>query len=262
MAEPSLVRTRTDLLETIGHKAGYGRGVDDWDDDQRRDVEEVLDVALASFYYPYLPDGRQYEWTFMTPDRTLAVASGTRFLDLPDDFAGFVEPSLRLLSGTNTFWHAVPLGASVRGCYAASPDATGAPRHAEVVKAPDQAGRGTRYRLHFFPEADAAYSLEGQMRVSGEALSDRRPYLYGVPAHSFTVHAAALATWEWMMDQVKDGPYQAQYRQRLAASIAQDTALKPKIYGYNRDRSDREHYLHREYDHLGRVGTITIDGLS
>jgi len=259
----TLSRTRDDYRKLLGYHAGYGSAVDSWDDEQTYNVDRVLDVALATFYYPDLGEASQYQWTFLKPNRTFTLASGARFLDLPDDFGGFLDPTLNVLSDDRTLGR-VRIGDAVRGLYARSPDAHGPPQSAELAlgPGPDLAG-GSRYRLHVYPESRAEYRLQGHIAILPEALSDRRPYVYGSAAHHMTVEAACYAAWETVIDEVDPdlGVKNKFFRQRLRASVAADRRNQPKNYGYNSDSSDLYHLGRTdEYRTLGGYGVVTIDG--
>ena len=258
MSEPTLSWNRARYRVAIGKEAGYGMDPDAWDEEQTHNVDEVLDFALAEFYYPYL-ENRLYNWTFLQPVRRIQAGEGTTRVLLPDDFDGFLETHLRVFSSEGAPQCVVPLGASVFGLYAARPSETGKPAAAEVVRARSDGGRGARYELHYFPTLDADIEFEGRMSIAAQALTDHRQYIYGGPVHQATVYAACLANVEKIIDGEQGGPREAQFRQRLMASIAQDRRLQPKSLGYNRDRSDEQHY--RPFEGEGPAGAevATID---
>lgn len=256
--------SRLDYLKAVGYEAGYGSDPDVWTDEQSYNVERCVDAGLSDFYFPTL-DGRLYEWSFLSPVRQFAVLSGAVALPLPDDFNGFLVPSLQLLRDSDVY-PPVRLGDAVRRLSAGNPSAQGPPRAAEVVlRAPDLASRSARYELQFWPQADQSYTLEGRMSVAPEALSERRPHVYGGPAHHQTVLSACLAAFESLIDNDQAGPHRARFLQRLAASVAQDRRNKPKTLGYNRDASDLRHYggggsLYWGKDvAFGNYSTVTID---
>lgn len=258
--------SRLGYLKAVGYEAGYGTDPDEWTEEQTYNVERCVDAGLSDFYFPTL-DGKLYEWSFLSPVRRFAVASGTRALNLPDDFNGFLVPELQLLRDSDTYPR-VRLGDAVRRLYAASPTAEGPPCSAEVVlRRQDVALRSARYELQFWPQADQAYELEGRVSIAPEALSERREHVYGGPAHHQTVLSACLMAFEQLIDNDQAGPHRARFNQRIAASVSQDRRHKPKLMGYNRDASDAAHYgggaLYFGRDvAFGNYSTTTIDGLT
>ena len=260
MAEPTLSLKRDDYRKAVGTEAGYGGDPTDWDDEQTYNVDRSIDAGLADFYYPTI-DGGLYEWSFLKPYRSFPIASGSRWIDLPDDFNGFLDPVLKVIR-TDHSHIAIRLGDSVRGLYSRRADATGPPSAAELALAPPNAEGSARYRLHVFPEADAAYTLQGHISIAAEALTERRPYIYGGPAHHFTVLAACLAAFESIIDGVVNGPHARRFQQRLMASVAQDRKMQPKNLGRNSDFSDLAAYGRLDRIGMGGYGITTIDDLS
>ena len=263
MSESSQTQTRDDLRRSVGWQAGYGLDPDDWDEEQTYNVDRSVDAGLMAFYKPD-PDqaGAVYEWTFLTPYREVLTVSGENRLDLPDDYAGFVESRLRVTNDDTSAFGWLELGEAVRGLYARASSASGVPSHGEVALATNHPeSRTSRYWLYVYPRPDAAYRLGGRMAVDGAALSDRRQYVYGNANHSRTIEAACLAMFETLVDQVVDGPRSAHFRQRLRASIADDMRKKPRNLGFNRDHSDALSYRGRFWPGMAGTGTATIDGL-
>lgn len=260
MAESTLSLQMADFQQAIGDFLGFGRGTDGgdtaWSSAQSALVNDFLNSGLRRYYYPALPDGRVYEWSFLKPVATVTLTSGASEADLPDDFNGFVGP-LVVVDATDSSWP-IPITGRTRQMTAASPTVTGKPLYAEVeaVKGTSLT-EGSRYRLRVYPVPDAAYVLQGQYSIHPDALTAANPYVYGGPAHHETVLEACLAAAEQRRDDVL-GIHTAVFRERLAASVAQDRRAKPAHLGYNGDRSDGRHALRAARNRWGEA--VSFDG--
>jgi hypothetical protein len=246
--ESTLALAKADIDSEVGAYLGYGRGSDGgdtaWSTAQRANIDLCVKGGLRSFYFnaavPELGVPAAYNWSFLKPTYSLAVASGGTELDLPADFGGLDGSYFTLLDSGRPVCRIplVPEGV-VRLNYAAEPDRTGPPLAAAVVPVKGtQAGRGQRFRLSLWPAADAAYTLQFTYYLLPDALRGDAPYAYGGAQHAETILAACKAAAERDLDDLADGPQQKYFRERLAASVMLDRRGKPQYLGYNADRSD------------------------
>lgn len=244
---------KADYEEAVGYYHGFGFGESAgeaaWDASQQRVIDQDVRSGLRKFYYPVLPGGAVYEWSFLKPTATLTLESGATSLLLPDDFNGSLDTVLVQVSGSQGY--EVRVGNRARYLLTTYPDASGRPEHLEV-----EAVKGAnRHRLHVYPAADEGYTLLAPYSIDPKALSGDRPYVYGGPAHHETVKEACLAAAELTRDDLQDGPHAVEFARRLLASVAQDRKMKPRYLGYNADRSNWDW---RDDRRLG--GRTTING--
>lgn len=261
--ESTLTLKKSDLDGAAGFFLGYGRGADNsetaWTTQQQNAIDFCVKSGLRQFYQPHpMNGGAAHDWSFLHPVALLALASGAKTVDLPDDFGGF-EGQLTLSSSSSSAYYPVDL-TSVGKVYAQeamNSTTTGTPRMAceEPLKGTG-AARGQQFQLHVWPIADAAYTIRGQYYLLGSALDGTRPYAYGGSAHSETIQAAVLAACELYLDGIR-GPQWEYYQERLSASISVDSRHKPQNLGYVGDNSDgRRMYMPRRNDQA----VVTFNG--
>lgn len=239
MAESTLSLTYNDLRAEVGHKLGYGRDYDAWDAEQAASVASAIKSGLRQFYVPPPLGGRaSHRWTFLRPTRTVTTVDGTADYDLPDDYGG-MDGDLTVLSSDNAYAPVRWTGeGQVRALRSTSPDATGRPAFAADRPRAMQGGTGQRFTLLLYPTPDDEYTVQYRYFVLPDALSDERLFPYGGMAHAETILASCLAMAEERLDDVQ-GTYKAAFLERLAASVAHDSAAhEPDFYGKNLDRSD------------------------
>ena len=242
--EPTLALTRDKIRAEVGLFLGYGRGAayseTTWTSLQEAQINTCVDSGLRRFYYtaeaPGVPAG--YDWSFLTPHATFTLASGGQYVELPLDFGGLVG-ELTLDGGESRAFHRVRLTRRVRELYAQDPDTTGQPLECEVVWVKGaNPTESQRARLWFYPEADTAYTINGQYFVLGDALSADFPYALGGPAHHETILESCLAVAEERIDDVKGGPHAQSFAERLRFSVAHDRRYKAQWVGDMGDTSD------------------------
>lgn len=233
-----------ELKAEVGTFLGYGRDADysqtAYTTEQVNVLDGVLKSGLRCFYYPILPDGGSYEWSFMRPIASIALANAGSTAVLPEDFGGF-EGNITILTSSTTSqpW---PLEwrneAVLREAYSATPDASGPPRWVAQRQLKGTSMHGSsRFELFIFPKADQAYTLQGQYYINPDFLSGNFPYAYGGPQHAETLLESCLAIAEQRLDDSMT-VHSAKFQERLMASVAMDRRNKPGKLGYNGDRSD------------------------
>lgn len=266
MAESSLSLKFTDITGEVGLFLGYGRGSDNgdspWSSQQQAAIESIVRSGLRQFYFPPpLEDGgSSYDWSFLKPFTSLAIASGQSVVPMPEDFGGF-EGQISVTSGNSTRPWPINLfnEGQVVQAYAKTPTASGPPIMAALRPLKGTGDkRGQRYDLYVYPLTDQAYTLLFAYYLLAEALSGTRPYAYGGMSHVETILESCLAIAEQRLDDAST-VHTAKFMERLAASISSDRRNKAQTLGYNRDRSDE---VHSQWDRRGRLGWngITING--
>lgn len=246
----SLGAPLVDLRAEVGHYLGYGRDPDDWDDDQTADVLRCVKGGLRKFYHCGI------EWSFLRPSVSRTLASGSRRLRMPSDFGGIEGRITVSLSTSANSYEAMPIVGDVRHLYGASPEATGWPRVACID--PIKENGRQHFDLMVFPEADQAYTLQFQYYLNPEYLTEIQPHPYGGDQHAETILAACLAEAERIKDDA-NGVNAAEYERLLQVSNMLDARNKPKLIGYNGDRSDR---MDRGFERYRWPATVTVEGVS
>jgi hypothetical protein len=258
--ESTLTAAFDDLTGDIGHFLGYGRGANNgdftWDDDQQADITRYTKGGLRKVYFC------GYKWSFLQPWTTLSLPEGDAAIKLPDDFGGF-EGELIIAPDGGSAYEPVHLGrlGKIFELAAQFPEATGRPSLAatEPIKGTGQV-KGQRWRLCFYPTADADYSVVGKYHILPPYLSGAFPYVYGGTEHAELFLAACKSVAELESDDMI-GPQEANFQRLLGIAQEMDGRKKPAYPGYNGDSSD-ETERQRYRPGMGRAEdyTVTFDG--
>lgn len=276
MPQPSLGRKMTDLHGEIGDFLGWGRGLDNGDEEwstyEQGEIEKLCDKALQLVYFEATLDPRlpPHQWSWLNFSADIVVTSGERYTRLPDDFGGFSANRLVVTKedgSTGVFSFVRLIGEPyIDERYARSPDVTGRP-----LFAADRARKGTREthgtvrELYVFPEPDATYTLRGPYHVLPERLTSKAPYTYGGADMAGCFTAACRAMAECHRDNVPPGAgvEWPMFQRSLAAAIQRDGARHaPKSIGKNTDRSDPSLGMGRGWwsdGVIASVDPVTVD---
>lgn len=248
MAESTLSLSYGDLKAAAGLFLGFGRGASKgdatWTARQSSILDEQVRSGLRQFYFPEPLDksGVSYEWSFLRPSTTLALAASATSVELPDDFGG-IDGAVYLGTENGDNGLGVEVGSMqmIRQLRAQQPTTSGRPQWVAVepVKG-TTVNEGQRWVLEVFPTSDAAYTLSLAYFIHPDALSGARPYAYGGTAHAETIQMSIIAAAALYMDDQAD-VRKAAFLSRLAVSISQDRKLKPQQLGYNGDRSNAKY---------------------
>jgi hypothetical protein len=229
MAE-SLILGYDDYRSKVGEQLGYGRLVWDtaraderktlWSADQEADIENAVQDGLREFYAPPRLQGMNHahEWSFLWQRRIFTTTVNTVWeYNLPDEYAGY-QGNL-WISGSSAGHVPIPVVGEamiLEARSAAGNVSSGRPLHAAILNVAER-----QAKLIFYPTPDAAYTIEGMMRLTGAKLSKDNKYPYGGTHHSQTILEAMLATAERIHGDV-DGIHRGAFYERLAASVQVD----------------------------------------
>ncbi len=120
---------------------------------------------------------------------------------------------------------------------------------------------GQRFRLRFYPSADADYVITGKYHILPPYLSGAFPYVYGGPEHSELFLAACMSVAELQNDDLKPGPQELNYKELLTISMEIDGRKKAQDPGYNGDGSDEmERRAFRPGGRRAEDYTVTFNG--
>ena len=238
MSESTLTAAFDDLTGDVGFFLGWGRGANNgdtaWTTAQQAAIDRCVKGGLRNFYHC------GYDWTFLRPIVSLALATGDRYVAVPDDFGGLEGPIAVSVSGSSGYGQVLVTGDAGR-LYAQAPDMTGPPEAVsiETVKG-TKTVRGQRWQLHVYPQADQAYTLEFQYYLNPDYLTGSMPYAYGGPQHAETLLESCLAVAEKILNDAAT-LHAMEFEKRLSVSMDLDRRNKPQNFGYNADRSDWKH---------------------
>ena len=166
--------TYEEIRREIGHKRGYGAEVSDWSDDdavlaaltttqraaqlsERTEKSEIVRRIIkrgASVFY------NAYDWSFLQPVTTLAIASGTEELILPWDFGHFKDKIYFTDSGIFGTPLCVQNDGKILLLRQQQTSTTGVPKYAAEVAMEPTGQQGSRRKLIFWPEADDDYTIQ------------------------------------------------------------------------------------------------------
>lgn len=243
--ESTLSLTLDDLRGEVGFFLGHGRGAalgdPTWTSQQLAAIDSCVKSGLRTFYFPPPLDGMEasYDWSFLKPVGSLALAQGASTIPLPDDFGGLEGPVSLYTTTSQISWPIqVVHEGTVRQRYAELPTASGRPDMAAVqwIKG-TTATAGQRAQLLVWPLADGAYTLQVPYYVNPDYLTAAFPYHLGGGQHAETVLESCLAIAEQRLDDAAT-VHTMKFKERLLASINADRKLKPQTLLYNGDRSD------------------------
>jgi hypothetical protein len=267
MAESTLSVALTDLQQEVGFFLGYGRGTGGggtaWDTPQTNAIASCVKSGLRQFYFPGPVPGvaeAGYEWSFLRPTATLALASGDSTVTLPDDFGGLEGEVYLVSTGSAAAWPVKQVNdGMLLNRYNLLPTTTGKPQMLAVrwTKGTGSTA-GQRAEFYIWPKADADYTLTFDYYILPDALTTGAPYAYGSAVHAETILESCLAVAEARLDDAQTN-HAERFRERLAASIVHDRRSKPQSLGYNRDLSDGRNGLSRRWLH--EQSGVTVDGV-
>lgn len=262
--EPTLSLKVSDLQAEVGLFLGWGKGADfgdpAWTSRQEAVIVSVVKSGLRQFYFPEpLDGGASYDWSFLKPVATLALASGATVMPLPDDYGGFEGQITLAADAGQSYWpiELIPIG-TIYAQQSRLPSTSGRPLYAcEEPLRGAAALQGQRFQLRFWPTADADYSVRFQYYLSPDALTGATPYAYGGSQHAETILESCLAIAEQRVDDAAD-VHTKKWQMRLAASVSIDRRNKPQKLGYNGDNSDGWWYSNRR---LWGLDPVTVNGV-
>lgn len=233
MSESTLAAGYDSLRSLIGYKLGYGRTSAAWTSANIADIAQCLLSALRSFYWPT----NGYEFTFLKPVKQFSSATGVRQYDCPDDFAG-MDGDIQWVTDSAPSWSIKRVEHEhLRRKRQGLTISTGRPECFALVPLAPKGANSSRWQFEFDRAFDATYVLQYQYDVIPDQLiTGQMPY--GGAQHTETIIAACLAAAEWQIDS-QLGLEHEKFQQRLAASIAADSRLRPTRMGpYGQDGAE------------------------
>lgn len=258
MPESSLALQLSDLALEVGGYLGYSRTASAWSgwqasapyvpanqDTQLGHVMACVQAGLREFYFPKQVDGGvvSHKWSFLVPEKTMALVANVGVYDLPDDFGGLEGEIFYDPSNNQPYVVIQRVGVGVlRGMLQQYPGLTSPPQKVAVYPKLTDGSTGQRWQLSLFPVPDQVYNLWLRYNVLPQALTSSNPYPYGGAAHGDTILESCLAIAESRFQDEPQGPHREAFMERLQASISVDVRdNKPEFLGKNLDRSDAQY---------------------
>ena len=227
------------LKSLTGLHMEFGQNPDAWTETQRREVLQMVTEGVARVHQAAPQGGRTstYEWSFLTPLRTINLVSGVYEYDLPADFGGFAGlggSPLTYAAGDNVLYPSIEIIGEhhIRRLLQQTVQATGRPLKAGH----GQKGGGGGYELVVWPVPDDSYVLRARYRAKP---SQDMTTIPGSDAHFLTILEAIRAAAD-VYQKRRNRPHEERFKERLAASIAYDQQLAaPHTMGMDRSQDSR-----------------------
>ena len=218
------------LRREIGRFLGYRPSTTDWSSTETQVVADILDDGLRRFYWPMPtePGKPPHEWSFLSPDASLTLTSGTDNYDLPSDFTDISSKGFSYAAG-DKLTRVSRIDVETLKVLKSQANRTGSPQFYCVTNKAVVEGAPTRYEVRFFPTPDNTYVLGYQYNIAPASLGTINTTPLGGARHAKTILEACLAEAEKKIGD-EDGIHEKKFIELLAASIAADRELaKPDL---------------------------------
>ena len=237
MPESTLSVSRQDILRLIGQYLGWNQSYALWSAGQMQRAEDIVASGLRQFYTPPILPGERtiHKWSFLSPWATLGLQADKGDYDLPDDFGG-LDDELTFISDTvgSCPIQLVSEAEIRRRRQVEGNDVTGYPTMACIVPVASDGDDPQRWMISFRPIPGGDYELQFRYRSNPFQLSPSKPYPLGGQPHAETLISSCLAAAELKMND-EQGPYYADFVEKLRSSVALDRSINLQTLGYNGD---------------------------
>src|SRR5690242_5818068 len=114
--------TYDEIRQRVGFRRGFPKDPADCDADQLQEIEFAVRDGARMFY-------TAYDWSFLKPTKTMTILSGTRTLQMPDDFANLFG-DIQFTSTDTPYWYPLEIDndEKVRLAFQLNPNLTSRPR--------------------------------------------------------------------------------------------------------------------------------------
>jgi hypothetical protein len=188
---------------------------------------------------------RAYQWSFLSPARTIGFTGGTggtALYTLPTGFGAMVDdPAYSVASSPVVVQPRSPTFVHERQGISGG-TGTGAPMFYAIEPVAESSGNSGNLQLYnmiLWPKPDQSYTMHYRYRVLATALANDGDCPLGGPEHSQTILQACLAMAEVRVNE-RQGEQTALYERLLCQSIDIDALNKPRNLGRIGDNSDYE----------------------
>jgi hypothetical protein len=237
MPESNLAVNYTELRMRIADHRGYGLDADLWNEEQTQMIDFCLMDGSRTFYTQ-----SGYEWSFLSPVVSMAIAEGDTEIEMPSDF-GFLTDDLYF---DDDWGNKIVRRNAGEVLMQRQQDSTSTGRPVMVAEMPGDGpgiNRGQRTKLIFWPIAGQAYTLQVPYTIIPNGITAQNPFPYGGAAHAQTMIESCLAASERLYGV--PGLHNQLYAMALETSKQHDRRLKPRTMGYNGNRTRKSRWQPR-----------------
>lgn len=227
MPESSLALSYDDIRRRVGKERGYRTDIEDWEAQEKEDIEFCLRDGSDWFYLR-----ANHDWSFLSPLATITLPDGEQEVELPWDFGFPTDECIYFEDMLGRSIRIVADGVILRKRQD-NAGTTGRPMMAAVVTQSKPGIRvGQQSKLIYWPEADDDYTVQIRYSIIPAALSAATPTPYGGAQHAGTLLECCLAASE-RMDGNPSGPHGQTAMMMLESSRILDRKAKAKMMATN-----------------------------
>ena len=221
MTESTSRLSRTEFFDRIGNFKGWPSDQTKWSTEQTRQAQRILDDAYSRVILAEVPNVEggssiAHQWSFLTSEATITTVSGQNYNDLPDDFEEEIGRSV-LYGASQPYLRAILIDQAQLREKRQRFTSNSYPMFGCILPVSPTSSRGQRWRIHWCPTPDAAYTLYLPYRIQVNALSASNPYPLGGTKLGILIRQACLAEADG-----EGGQESAKYLRMLQAAIAAD----------------------------------------
>lgn len=238
MSGASFAITLDELEIIIANDRGYSLDRKKWNEKQKYAINDIVVSGVANVYFPPAvgEDKVAPDWTWLKPISEIALRTGERTVNLPDDFGNFNGGVAIKTDSTTTapWWLKWSTDIKILEWYSTTPLSSGPPMYiADTASRIVQAPTGQLRQLMVFPLPDQDYILRVSYSINPDKLSGARPYAYGGAQYRELYISSCRAVAEERYDLIDEGPAMKQFRRMLIMAVSQDNKNRPQALGYN-----------------------------
>lgn len=254
MAESTLALTRTNILNRMCRKLGYGTAYASASAAEQAEIDELEQSGLRQFYFPPSLNGETpHQWSFLNIGSTLTLVADAYQTALPDSF-GSLDGEFSYASDSGQGGPVKTVTEQYIRKLREGNASTGAPRYCAIQAiAGTVLAEGQRYQAVWWPTPNSAYVMQYSYSTLPDDLTALLPYPLGGLVHAETILASCLAIIE-IETFGEEGVAWNRFMRQMTASIRQDLSLGPQFLGRMLDKSADSHDV--EYR------TATVNGVT
>lgn len=235
MAESTLSITYNTLRREVGHYMGWftgtGRDPNNFTAENNTDFDDILARGLRMFYFPPTDaETPNYEWSFLSKEGSVTLASTDFTYDMPDDFCGVVKDnSVTYASGQNQRAPQITDESFLRKMQAMDSQ-SGYPKYYSISPKTPAPTTGQRWEMKVYPTPTASQGnglvLTFRYPHTPDTMSSTNIYPIAGAQYGETILAAVLAAAEYKHEDDPAGPFYQKFLTMLNATVRADENMK------------------------------------